>query len=123
MSRIREPVLITSFVEVELCNAIQLRVFRKALNRHEAHGANRAFEQDVLGGTFALQPISPATFELAKRLSLTHTSTLGTRSLDLMHVASALILAATTFLSFDQSQRKLAHAAGLTLQPRALAPR
>ena len=112
-----EPILITSFGEVELCNAIQLRVFRKTLSNHDAERAQCEFEKDALIGTFIAKPFSPAAFELAKRLSLKHTPTLGIRSLDLMHVAAALVLEATAFLSFDNNQRKLAAAVGLTLFP------
>jgi predicted nucleic acid-binding protein len=36
-----------------------------------------------------------------------------TRSLDVLHVASALVLHAETFYTFDEKQRKLAKAEGL----------
>jgi len=38
---------------------------------------------------------------------------LGTRSLDILHVASALVLGLPTFLTFDQRQCALANAARL----------
>lgn len=117
MGQVSGPVLITPFGEVELSNALQLRVFRKSQTQQEALTANRAFEQDILNGTFAVQPFSPMMFDLAKRLSRKHTASIGTRSLDLIHVASALTLGATEFLSFDNNQRKLAQTAGLTLHP------
>jgi predicted nucleic acid-binding protein len=44
-----------------------------------------------------------------------HTPSLGCRTLDVLHVASALELAKTGFLTFDTRQRKLARAAGLRL--------
>jgi hypothetical protein len=40
-------------------------------------------------------------------------ASLGTRSLDLMHVAAAMLLEATALLSFDDRQRKAATAEGL----------
>ena len=120
MSRVQIPILITAFGEVELCNALQLRVFRQTLSQQEAQVANLIFERDILQGAFALQPFSPPVLELAKRLARKHTATLGIRSLDLMHIASALTIGATAFLSFDNNQRKLAHAAGLSLHPRVV---
>ena len=42
---------------------------------------------------------------------------IGTRSLDLMHVAAAMILEAGLFLSFDERQRKAAEAEGLRTEP------
>ena len=114
------PIFVTPFGEVELTNALQLRVFRKAISQHDAHLADLAFGQDLNRGVFSLQPISPAVFELAKRLSRKHTSSIGTRSLDLLHVASAVQLGAGSFLSFDNNQRKLAEAAGLSLYPQTL---
>jgi predicted nucleic acid-binding protein len=49
----------------------------------------------------------------AERLSALHSETLGTRSLDILHVASALVLGLSTFLTFDQRQCTLAKAARL----------
>ena len=120
MAGIREPILITPFSEVELCNRVQIRVFRQTLTATDASTSLRAFGEAVLLSTFIVQPLSPAVFETAKRLSLRHTATLGFKSLDLMHVASALTLTAIDFLSFDKNQRKLAEAAGLTLVPKTL---
>jgi predicted nucleic acid-binding protein len=38
---------------------------------------------------------------------------MGTRALDILHVASALLLRAERILTFDDRQRQLAHAEGL----------
>jgi hypothetical protein len=115
-----DPFLITPFVEVEVLNAVQLRVFRKHISVQQAQAATRSFELDIQAGAFSPQPVLAAAFDQAKRLALKYTSTLGIRSLDLMQVGSALALEAEAFASFDLAQRKLAHAAGLKLQPRIL---
>jgi hypothetical protein len=39
------------------------------------------------------------------------------RSLDILHVAIALELGATLFLTFDHAQKRLAQAAGLKVRP------
>jgi len=53
----------------------------------------------------------------ADDLSKRHTITDGHRSLDILHVATALQLEAEVFLTFDERQRKLAHAEGLKVKP------
>ena len=45
-----------------------------------------------------------------------------TRALDVLHVASALLLKTTEFASFDLRQRNLASAVGLKLLPVRLVP-
>jgi hypothetical protein len=56
-------------------------------------------------------------YEKGRFLSRKYTPTLACRSLDILHVASALILGAGKFASFDLRQRKLAQEIGLKLLP------
>ncbi len=49
----------------------------------------------------------------AERLSALYSEKLGTRSLDILHVASALVLGSTSFVTFDRRQAALARASGL----------
>ena len=58
-----------------------------------------------------------AVHGLAETLSHRHTMTGGHRSLDLLHVATALHLGAREFLTFDANQRKLATAEKLDVKP------
>jgi len=53
----------------------------------------------------------------AERLSCQHTSEARHRATDLLHLASALTLGATDFLTFDQNQAELATVLGLTVKP------
>ena len=53
----------------------------------------------------------------ADDLSKRHTIKEGYRSFDLLHVATALHLAAKEFLTFDEKQGKLVAAAGLAVKP------
>jgi predicted nucleic acid-binding protein len=55
--------------------------------------------------------------EEARRLSDRHTLAGGHRSFDILHVATARVVKATAFLTFDANQRKLAGAVGLTVAP------
>ncbi len=66
-----------------------------------------------MSGVVALRPLPPSAFDVARRLAQKHTRRLGTRSLDILHVACAAVLGARTFYTFDERQRKLAKAEGL----------
>jgi hypothetical protein len=57
--------------------------------------------------------MSETIYAEARRLSARWSATLGTRSLDILQVASAIVLKADSFLTFDSRQKKLAKAAGL----------
>jgi hypothetical protein len=59
----------------------------------------------------------PVAFRVARRFAERHSITIGSRSLDILHVASAKALRAVEFLSFDNRQRALAAAVGLRLAP------
>ncbi|HJU09369.1 MAG TPA: hypothetical protein VJ728_00760, partial [Candidatus Binataceae bacterium] len=64
---------------------------------------------------YARQALSDGIFVTAIQLASRWTARLGTRSLDLIHVASAVVFRADVFHTFDDRQRKLALAAGLTV--------
>lgn len=53
----------------------------------------------------------------AEDLSKRHTAACGHRSLDVLHVATALHLKAREFLTFDTNQRRLAAVEGLKVKP------
>jgi predicted nucleic acid-binding protein len=59
----------------------------------------------------------PDVHRLAETLSKRHTTTGGHRSLDVLHVATALHLGAREFLTFDTNQIKLALAEKLKVKP------
>ncbi len=59
----------------------------------------------------------PDVHRLAETLSKRHTMTGGHRSLDVLHVATALHLGAREFLTFNTNQRKLATAEKLKVKP------
>ena len=68
----------------------------------------------------AVVPITadwPDVHRLAETLSKRHTMTGGHRSLDVLHVATALHLGAREFLTSDTNQRKLAAAEKLKVKP------
>jgi predicted nucleic acid-binding protein len=118
-SRIRRmalPVIITALGELEMVNALQLRLFRRELLGAQTRAAYAAFRDDVTAGIFAIKPMSQDVYAQARRLAERWTRTLGTRTLDMIHVASAMALGADAFHTFDERQRRLAKAAKLTVR-------
>ena len=106
---------LTVFGELEVVNALQLRLFRKELSPSQVQSALKYFEDDIGAGILQLVSLPEQVFERALQMSRRSTSRLGTRTADLLHVAAALELRADYLYSFDQQQRKLAKAVGLKL--------
>lgn len=100
--------------QLELRNALRLRVFRGEITGAQRDASLNLILADLASGVLAsAAPSLSRTMTEAERLSATHSESLGTRSLDILHIASALVLGATEFLAFDQRQARLANATGL----------
>jgi predicted nucleic acid-binding protein len=112
------PLPLTMLGRFELFNAIRLSLFRKQLDSLEAAADLKAIQADIRGSVLLLVACDwAAVHSEAERLSAKHTGKRGHRSMDVLHVASALCLGAKDFLTFDQNQAKLGTAAGLTIKP------
>ena len=103
----------TQLGELELTNALELRVFRKEATPAEIRRALRKFEEHTRGGVFELEPVPATVYERARQIARKQTAILGLRTLDILHVASALLLQAQRFWTFDQRQSELAKAEGM----------
>lgn len=110
MKRAKLPLLITPFGELELTNAIALRLFRKELSVSQMNAAHALIRLE--DGVLMVNALPGKAFDRAKQIARRQTPRLGTRTLDVLHVASALVLQADTFYSFDTRQGKLAAAEG-----------
>lgn len=113
-------VVVSSLCAVEVVNAFSLRAFRKERTPTEVSDSIDAFNADLKAGTFLSVPVPPLAWDTALKLSRLHTPKLGTRSLDILHVATALAIKASAFVTFDRNQARLARLAGLTVRPRAI---
>jgi predicted nucleic acid-binding protein len=116
MKEIQEPVFLTPFGELELTNALELRVFRRELTAAQRDAARLVFRQDIAAGVYLLKPMPTAVFETAQRIARARTAKLGVRTLDILHVASALVFEASRFHTFDVRQEELASQAGLKIR-------
>lgn len=118
LERLGEPFAYSHLHEVEIPNAIRLKRFRCEITKAQETSAIRHFKTDVDAGRF--QRITydlGAVFIRAEQLSAKFSGTLGSRSLDLWHVAAALEGGCTSFASYDVRQRKAAAQCGLNLIP------
>lgn len=113
IQKLKPRLLTTDFGEFEFVNALNLSVFRGQMLALDEQQVLDLFSRDVQSGLVQVTPMTSAIFAGARQLARAKTPRLGTRSLDILHVASALALNATTFLTFDLRQRKLARAARL----------
>lgn len=109
--------MVTPLHNLELTNALELRVFRKELTVAEVKAAHGAFRSDMESGVFSFVSLPGEVFERARQWSQKHSARLGTRALDVLHVASALALKAEIFYTFDDRQRALARALRLRVSP------
>jgi predicted nucleic acid-binding protein len=110
---------LTRFGRAEVFNAILGAAFRGDLTEAAAQRSLAEFEADLNSGDIRLVDLLwRHALDRTAELSREHTIKLGTRALDVLHVASALELGARTFVTYHARQAALAQAVGLkTLAP------
>ncbi len=108
----------TTLHRLELLNAFALAVFRGLITTQQSFAAWKQLAVDLRAGRY-LRTLPPwhQMLREASKLAARHSATLGTRSLDILHVAAAKELGVTTFLTFDKRQRSLALTVGLQVLP------
>ena len=109
----RRPLVFTPWQRFELRNAVRLATHRlkRAKLPIRLAGGNvfREIESDLAAGRLKHRDANwLETLRLAEDLSANHTELLGSAAMDLWHVASAILLEADTFWTFDMEQRSLA---------------
>ncbi len=112
------PLPLTPLALLELRNAFNLAVKWQRITPADRDALWQDVEADITGGFLVATPVASADLHAkARELSDLYTPTVGTRSLDLLHVAAALLLDAKTFFSFDERQRQAASGEGLEVKP------
>ena len=113
-AKITGPLAVTHHGRVELINGLALAAHRGFLPAAAFQAALAALDDDFEQGRYTPADLLwRAVLKRAADLSRAHTPALGTRSLDVLHVASALELGLKRFVTFDTRQSQLALAAGL----------
>ncbi len=106
---------LTPLHRAEWTHAIAQHVFQEKISAREAQRVYRDFENDRANSVWAEVGLPDAAFEVCTELARRHVAGLGTRTLDSLHVASALELGAEFFWTFDERQAKLAETEGFKI--------
>ena len=120
----RQPTALagTSLLFYEFRQSVQFQVFRHTKDVTQGYGATTAqaalstLQANLAVGVFQTPQVDWAdVHRLAERLAFQYTARWGHRSFDVLHVATALHLGASEFLTFDANQKKLAETEGLVV--------
>jgi len=104
---------LTAFHRVELRNAFCLAVFRKQITQTIADSAWQNIETDLQNGVLYFKAVIwTDVLKEAENIVKQYSAIYGNRSLDVLHVASATILGASHFITFDTRQANLASKIG-----------
>jgi predicted nucleic acid-binding protein len=113
------PILYTPLVRIEMANALRLWQFRKILTESQIRAVFLNISDDLANGFLQETPVVWSDLlPLAERLSVQFTPKTGSRTLDILHVAAAIVLDVNDFLSFNKKQRLLAKKADLSVFPK-----
>lgn len=110
----KQPILFTQFHELEITNAFALKVFRNEISEESFNDLRDVLEKDKATGI--LDVVTPDWSDVlleSIKISKRSSSVMGTRSLDIIHVASADILNCDTFMTNDKRQLDAADKIGL----------
>ncbi|MGB8011170.1 MAG: type II toxin-antitoxin system VapC family toxin [Terriglobales bacterium] len=109
----RPSLWMTPLHVAECTHAIEQHVFREMITRSEAERVLQRFHEHHAQNLWRQAPLPDQAFEVCAELARRHAARIGVRTLDTLHVASALELKAEHFWTFDERQAKLALAVGL----------
>jgi len=113
-AKVQGPLAVTHHGRTEVVNAICRAAFLGQLNEEALSETLADLSADFQHGHLRQADILwRAALNRAAELSQKHTPKLGTRALDVLHVACALELKTLHFLTFDSRQQQLAAAVGL----------
>ena len=108
----RPVIWLTPVHRAEWTHAIAQHVLQAKISAREAQRVYRDFQHDRARGVWAEVNLPDMAFETCAELARKHGARLGVRTLDSLHVASALELRGERFWTFDERQAKLAEAEG-----------
>lgn len=115
-----EPLGVTSLLLYEFRQAVrfQIRLHRHDSSKGYPHAEGTKMLADlksdlVHGRVITIPAPWPQVHLAAERLSELYTDASGHRSMDILHVATAIEIGAKEFLTFDANQKKLAEAEGM----------
>ncbi len=114
LNLLKRPLAFNRLLKLEIGNALQLNHTANKLNERDISIAELMIDNLVKVNKWVeVEPDWDRVFDRARGLSKAYTKQTNSRSLDILHVASAMELNARQFFSFDVRQNKLAELAGL----------
>ena len=118
LSKVAPPIPFTHLHALELLTAIRLKRFREEITPREERSAIGMVQADLATRRLQLPNYDLIqVFHRAEVLSAKYAATVGTRTLDILHVAAALEAGCKEFVSFDERQRKVATKVRLAVMP------
>ena len=110
------PIFCSHLHDLEIRNGLRLKIFRGEVAAKSVAAALQLMDEDLRMGVLVRPELNWVdVFRRAETVSKEHSFAMGVRSLDLLHIASALILNADDFLTFDDRQLASARKAGLRI--------
>lgn len=111
-----QAISITDLHLTEATSALRLKQFRGESSADQVAAALGVIEQDMRDRVLRRTAIDwPVVWTRCQTLARTETARHGLRTLDTLHVACALHLSSSQFVSTDTRQISLARACGLTV--------
>jgi predicted nucleic acid-binding protein len=119
MERYGQGLPFTPWHRLEVRNAIRLAMFHRLIDAAQAKNQLKQLDIDLKEEALLLHTAIDWTDVLreAEKLGAIHNETIGCRSADLFHVATARQAGCDTFLTFDEKQAAMATAAGMMVKP------
>jgi predicted nucleic acid-binding protein len=111
-----DPIPVGEVLQWEFFNALRLKVFWGEMNDATVDHLLALFDDRMRRGQYAVADIDRPRLSSDVREISRHTGTIGSRSLDVVHVAVALQLEVDRFVTFDDRQRTLASTVGLSVE-------
>jgi predicted nucleic acid-binding protein len=112
-----DPLPLWDLQQAELVNALRLKVYWGDITPQESDRLIDLFDDRLERGQYFV-PETDRSALMAKFRSLSdQTPRTGCRTLDILHVACALLLPVDLFVSFEERQRRLATRVGLNVAP------
>jgi predicted nucleic acid-binding protein len=118
VKRASKPILLSPLSLLEIRNALNFGINRGEITCDQRDAVITEIDAQIEKGFFRMVDASQSSiYAKAQELSNKPTPTTATRSLDLMHLAAALLSGARTFLTFDKRQAKAASVEGISVKP------
>lgn len=122
--QLSEPLYVSALLLGEFRQSVRFQIFRNARDKTQGYPKKAGIEalarlqMNLNAGALVVATADwSEVLALAETISARRTPELGCRYVDILHVATALHLGASEFLSTDANQRRLAEAEGLPPKP------